>query len=229
MEIETSGAVKLFFPKPSLTLVYFEALANALDAGATSVSIKIDISSFDTPDTLNVTITDNGTGFNDESYDRFKTLLKPRDKFHKGIGRLVFLNYFNRVHVNSCWDDKSREFIFKEGFDGEAPIVKLSKIQPNLTSLRFNGFAKDRIKSYEHLKPECLKTMIKEQFLPTLDALKRDDKNFEILLSLTTQESNKQKEFFSNDVTITKQDLPSFTKVSIQDHSLDAFSSIDML
>ena len=30
MDIETSGAIKLFFPNPSLTLVYFEALANAL-------------------------------------------------------------------------------------------------------------------------------------------------------------------------------------------------------
>lgn len=32
MDIETSGAITLFFPDPSLTLVYFEALANALDA-----------------------------------------------------------------------------------------------------------------------------------------------------------------------------------------------------
>ena len=52
MDIETSGAIRLFFPNPSLTLVYFEALANALDAGATEISIDIDVQAFDKPDTL---------------------------------------------------------------------------------------------------------------------------------------------------------------------------------
>ena len=54
MDIETSGAIKLFFPNPSLTLVYFEALANALDAGATEVSIDIDVQAYDKPDTLKI-------------------------------------------------------------------------------------------------------------------------------------------------------------------------------
>ncbi|MEH6473448.1 MAG: ATP-binding protein [Halopseudomonas sp.] len=90
MDIETSGAVKLFFPNPSLTLVYFEALANALDAGASKITLDIDIKSFEKPDTLKITITDNGDGFNDENFGRFRTLLKPRDKYHKGLGRLVF-------------------------------------------------------------------------------------------------------------------------------------------
>ena len=124
MDIETSGAIRLFFPNPSLTLVYFEALANALDAGATDVSISIDIQAFDKPDTLTITVSDNGDGFIDENFDRFKTLLKPRDKFHKGIGRLVFLNYFNRVEVVSTRDRWQRKFSFKEGFDGNAPLTK---------------------------------------------------------------------------------------------------------
>ena len=122
MDIETSGAIRLFFPNPSLTLVYFEALANALDAGATEVSISIDVQAFDKPDTLTITVSDNGDGFTDENFDRFKTLLKPRDKFHKGIGRLVFLNYFNRVEVVSTRDRWQRTFSFKEGFDGNAPL-----------------------------------------------------------------------------------------------------------
>jgi phosphoglycerate-specific signal transduction histidine kinase len=80
----------------SLPLVYFEALANALDAGATEVSIDIDIQAFDQPETLKITVSDNDDGFNDDNFDRFKTLLKPRDGLHKGIGRLVFLNYFKK-------------------------------------------------------------------------------------------------------------------------------------
>src|SRR5690606_40392060 len=148
MDIETSGAIRLFFPNPSLTLVYFEAVANALDAGATDISINIDVHSFDKPDTLKITISDNGDGFTDENFERFRKLLRPRDKFHKGIGRLVFLNYFNRVEVTSTRDKWRRNFIFKDGFDGNAPIETLKDEQPVKTSLVFNGFAKDRVKSY---------------------------------------------------------------------------------
>lgn len=228
MDIETSGAIRLFFPNPSLTLVYFEALANALDAGSTDISIDVDVQAFDKPDTLRITIADNGDGFTDENFDRFKTLLKPRDKFHKGIGRLVFLNYFKRVDVSSTWDKKQRNFTFKEGFDGNAPIQNLQVEQKSRTSLVFTDFAKDRVKSYDDLKPDAIKPKIIEQFLPTLDARKREDKPFKITINLRTSESNAQKEFFPHETTVTQDDLPSMTKVTIQDESLDAISDIDM-
>ncbi len=228
MDIETSGAIRLFFPNPSLTLVYFEALANALDAGATEISIDVDVQAFDKPDTLRITITDNGDGFSDENFDRFKTLLKPRDKFHKGIGRLVFLNYFQRVDVSSAWDKNQRNFTFKEGFDGNAPIQELQVEQQARTILVFTEFAKDRVKSYDDLKPDAIKPKIIEQFLPTLDARKREDKPFKIAINLRTSESNAQKEFSPHETTVTPDDLPSMTKVTIQDDSLDAISAIDM-
>ena len=228
MDIETSGAIRLFFPNPSLTLVYFEALANALDAGATEISIDIDVQAFDKPDTLKITVSDNGGGFTDENFERFRKLLRPRDKFHKGIGRLVFLNYFSRVDVTSTRSKWRRTFIFKDGFDGNAPIENLNDEQPAKTTLAFNGFAKDRVKSYDDLKPDVLKPLLIEQFLPTLDARKRDGTAFKISINLKTKESNAQKEFFPHETVITADDLPSMTKITIQDDSLDAFSTIDM-
>src|SRR5690554_4630328 len=126
MDIETSGAIRLFFFNPSLTLVYFEAVANALDAGATDISIHIDVHSFDKPDTLKITISDNGDGFTDENFERFRKLLRPRDKYHKGIGRLVFLNYFKRVEVTSTWGRFHRHFIFKDSFDGNSSLETLA-------------------------------------------------------------------------------------------------------
>ncbi|HEL5054234.1 TPA: sensor histidine kinase [Stenotrophomonas maltophilia] len=228
MDIETSGAIRLFFPNPSLTLVYFEALANALDARATDVSIEIDVQAYDKPDTLTINVTDNGDGFTDENFDRFKTLLKPRDRFHKGIGRLVFLNYFDRVEIVSTWDKWQRKFVFKEGFDGNAPLKQLEQTQDAKTTLTFTGFSGSRVKSYDDLKPDAIKPLLIEQFLPTLDTRKRDGKNFKISISLKTSESNAQKEFFPHEVTITADDLPSMTKITIQDNSLDAFSTIDM-
>ena len=228
MDIETSGAIRLFFPNPSLTLVYFEALANALDAGATEISIDIDVQAFDKPDTLKITVSDNGDGFTDENFERFRKILRPRDKFHKGIGRLVFLNYFSRVDVTSTRSKWRRTFIFKDGFDGNAPIENLNDEQPAKTTLAFNGFAKDRVKSYDDLKPDVLKPLLIEQFLPTLDARKRDGTAFKISINLKTKESNAQKEFFPHETVITADDLPSMTKITIQDDSLDAFSTIDM-
>ena len=228
MDIETAGAIRLFFPNPSLTLVYFEALANALDAGATEVSIDIDVQAFDKPDTLKITVSDNGDGFTDENFERFRKLLRPRDKFHKGIGRLVFLNYFSRVEVTSTRDKWRRSFVFKDGFDGNAPLENLKDEQPAKTTLVFNGFAKDRVKSYDDLKPDALKPLLIEQFLPTLDARKRDGTAFKISINLQTKESNAQKEFFPHETVITADDLPSMTKITIQDDSLDAFSTIDM-
>ena len=229
MDIETSGALKLFFPNPSLPLVYFEALANALDAGATDISIEIHVQAYEKPDTLKITVTDNGSGFTDENFERFKTLLKPRDKFHKGLGRLVFLNYFNQVEVVSIWGKSLRKFIFKEGFDGNAPIQNIEHVQDAQTMLTFNGFTGKRVKSYDDLKPEAIKPLVIEQFLPTLYARKRDGKSFNIALKLKTNTENAQKEFFSHEAIITPDDLPAMTKVTIQDSTLDAFSTIDML
>lgn len=228
MDIETSGAIRLFFPNPSLTLVYFEALANALDAGATEVSIDIDVQAFDKPNTLKITVSDNGDGFTDENFERFRKLLRPRDKFHKGIGRLVFLNYFNRVDVNSCREKWRRTFIFKNDFDGNAPLETLADQQEAKTTLVFSGFAKERIKSYDDLKPDALKPLLIEQFLPTLDARKRDGNSFKISINLKANESNAQKDFFPQATEITADDLPSMTTVTIHDDSLDAISAIKM-
>lgn len=228
MDIETSGAIKLFFPNPSLRLVYFEAIANSLDAGATEVFVDIKIDSYDKPDSLEIVVTDNGDGFNDENFERFRTLLKPRDKFHKGIGRLVFLNYFKCVDISSCWGGRTREFRFKEGFNEYVPSKGLDVDVGNKTSLAFSGFLKERIKSYSDLRPGVIKESLIEHFLPTFHALKKNGKEFKILIDLKTGEENRQKEFFASFSELTADDLPEMEKVEIRDVELDAFSGVDM-
>ncbi len=197
MDIETSNAIKLFFPNPSLVQVFFEAVANALDAAASEISIKIEIQSFTTPETLKISISDNGNAFTDESFERFKRLLKPQDSFHKGLGRLVFLNYFGRIAVESVWGTKRRVFNFSESFQGDNQLETLESVQPNSTTLVFSNFIKDRVKSYDDLRPSSLKERIIEQFLPALHERRRLKRDFTIRIDLHTEESKAQKEFFS--------------------------------
>ncbi|MGM3388704.1 ATP-binding protein [Stutzerimonas stutzeri] len=229
MDIETSSAIKLFFPNPSLALVYYEAIANALDAGATQIHIEISTQAFTASETLNIKICDNGSGFTDESFERFKTLMKPKDGFHKGIGRLVFLNYFDSVDITSVWADKQRKFVFKENFDGNADLEYLpNEVSNNKTTLLFTKFSKGKVKSYDDLKPGSLKEKIISHFLPTLNDLRDRKINFKITIDLEVGESNVQKEFFSSGATITSDDLPELKLKEIRDDTVDAHSSINM-
>jgi hypothetical protein len=229
MDIETSNAIKLFFPNPSLVQVFFEAVANALDSDASEITIKIEIQGFTAPETLKISITDNGNGFTDDSFERFRRLLKPQDSFHKGLGRLVFLNYFTRVAVDSAWGANRRTFVFSESFQGENKLESVdAAIQPHATTLVFNNFTGKGIKSYDDLKPGPLKERIIEQFLPTLHERSRAQRAFAIKIDLQTQESNAQKEFFSSAETITSADLPELTAVTIADPLLDAYEGVEM-
>lgn len=229
MDIETSSAIKFFFPNPSLIQVLYEALANALDAGATEVTIRIEIDGFTAAETLRFTITDNGSGFDNDSFERFCRLLKPRDSDHKGLGRLVYLNYFDRVEVDSTWGDQRRTFLFSEAFKDESITEAVPTPAPQLTKLVFKDFNGKKVKSYDDLKPGALKDRIIEQFLPTLYNRKRRGESFLIRLELKTDEKQDKRDFFTTDETITPDDLPDLKQVSITDPTLDAFDGIEML
>lgn len=131
--------------------------------------------------------------------------------------------------MNSTYGKTNRKFLFKERFDGVSEVSEFTEKQKNETSLIFKGFSKSKINSYDYLKPEALKNMIKEQYLPTLDRFRREEKSFEILINLTTQDENQQKEFFNNSITITEKDLPLFEKITINDATFDGMTSVDML
>ncbi len=229
MDIETSSAIKFFFPNPSLVQVLYEALANSLDAEATEVTIRIEIDGFTAAETLRFIITDNGSGFDDTSFERFSRLLKPRDSDHKGLGRLVYLNYFNRVEVDSIWGNHRRTFLFSEDFKGACQVETLPETAAQTTKLTFMEFSGQRVKSYDDLKPGALKERIIEQFLPTLYERHRRGETFSIRLELETDETRDDKDFFSTDETITTADLPELKPVMINDPTLDAYEGIEML
>lgn len=110
----------MFFSKSSFEMIYFESFANALDAGATEFNISVAMPK--ESDWLNMTleISDNGVGFTDERFGKFKRLLDVDEKTHKGLGRLVYLCYFDKVRVESVYEaGKVRKFEFNDEFGGE--------------------------------------------------------------------------------------------------------------
>ena len=117
MQVKLSQAVKMFFGNSSLEMVFFEAIANALDAEANEITISITAKALNQPETLQIEISDNGLGFTNERYNKFSKLFDVEESSHKGLGRLVYLCYFDDVKVISNYDKvKVREFDFNEGF-----------------------------------------------------------------------------------------------------------------
>jgi hypothetical protein len=61
MNVNLSNAVRMFYGKSSYEMVYMEAIANSLDAEATEINVGIVAQSKKIADTLQLTISDNGT------------------------------------------------------------------------------------------------------------------------------------------------------------------------
>ena len=206
MKIETENALELFFPKTALSLVYFEAIANSLDANASNIDINIYIEDKTASHSLKIDITDDGDGFTEENFNRFEKLLNPKDKSHKGIGRLVFLKYFNRIEIQSSWLNQNRSFIFdSKGIKNN--IISNNTENKKITKLLFREFRGDKIHSYNYINPIELKKSIIEHFLPKLNTLAQQKIPFKITIDLKTgrTESNN---IYEDKVSITENDLP---------------------
>lgn len=229
MDIETKYAVKLFFPNSAFHQIYFEAIANAFDAEASEVNILISTDGQISPSHLEVTISDNGIGFTDERFDRFRMLKEPNDPFHKGLGRLVYLQYFSNVNILSSYGSKKRSFTFSNTFTGDSKIDDTSDIDKQGTIISFNGFHGDRLKSYDDVKPGALKERILEHFLPFFYDRKKTNKEFKISIRLIVTSNHKeQKKLFPDELSIVIADIPQFEEKTIKDFNFHAFSSISM-
>ena len=225
MDISTKAAINHFFPNPSFEMIYSEAFHNSLDAGATQVIISISIHSFATTDTLKIEIKDNGVGFTDERYNRFSHLLQTEDKRHKGLGRLVYLCYFKKITIDSIYENKHRrQFIFHHNFNPEEQtITELDECSENSTKLSFESFSNSQLKAYDNLKPTVIKDNLLKIFMPKLFALKQMGKKLTLTVKLTTDESNPEKEFYSDCSDFTLDDLPGFEEITLQSKELDLF------
>ncbi len=209
MKVKLSQAVKMFFGNSSLEMVYFEAIANALDANATEIDIKIFTKALNQPETLQIEILDNGEGFTDERYNKFSKLFDVDESTHKGLGRLVYLCYFEDVKVNSYYDKtKNRKFDFSEGFEEEKFEIVDVKERASGTSFKMTNYVLQRIAKSDYIHPKKIKQRILEEFYSRLFHLKNQGNSIKIKIEATI-EGKKIESHIEN------ADIPEFTLVEL--------------
>ncbi|MDR1023762.1 MAG: ATP-binding protein [Prevotellaceae bacterium] len=216
MEVELGQAVKMFFGNSSLEMVFFEAIANSLDADATEINICIEAKAFSQPETLTIHISDNGVGFTGIRYNKFSKLFDVDESSHKGLGRLVYLCYFDSVKVTSCYEKTHKiEFEFNEAFNTEKAIKSDVREAESGTKISMSGYLKSKLWKQDYINPEKLKGRILEEFYPRLFQLKEDGKN--IVISISSKIEHKEQT-----TILDQEDIPAFEKIEL-DNSVNFF------
>lgn len=230
MRVNTKQAVRLFFQNPSLEQVFKEAIANSLDANATKVSVDIFIDSFDKQETLQLTITDNGEGFTDERYDKFCELLKVEEDSHKGVGRLVYLNYFETIEIDSVYEGNRRSFTFNDEFDKDKAdmVIVAADDSQKETKIVFKDCSLQRLSSYSVITPDYLKRQILQEFFPRLYVIKKEGRDFCISFKIEVPHKNKKHMVGAYYSEITKGDIPDMKNEQIKSDTLDMFANTSM-
>lgn len=221
MEVNVQKAVKMFFSNSSFEMIYSEAFANALDADANEIRINISLPDPTQIQNLNLEISDNGVGFDDCRFGKFSKLFDVEEQSHKGLGRLVYLCYFERVYVESTYQGgtKKRTFTFNDGFNGENTVEEIEPC-PCGSSFFMRGFTGERLYRNDNINPNHIKSLLMENFYMRL--YKKKLKNKRIRVFITSHVGDRQ-----DKAIVDTDDMPDFSILPLE-HKLDLFNSVDL-
>lgn len=152
----------------------FEAVSNAFYAiedfrGSDHVAdgtVAVVIDKLNDPATIEIVVTDDGIGLDEERYGAFCEIDTPfkRDRGGKGVGRLFWLDAFRSIGVTSSYAGsgsiEQRAFSFDLNNDVQvvpAPATPVEKANPG-TTVRFRGL---RGEYYEKYFPKRLDTFLR--------------------------------------------------------------------
>lgn len=230
MKINVKQAIRIFFQNPSLEMVFIEAIANSMDAGATKIDIDISIEALDKPESLKMKITDNGEGFTDERYLKFCELLKVEEDSHKGVGRLVYLCYFDKMTVSSKFQNKHRVFTFDNEFDETNSDMQINNAENDIqeTSILFEECTLKRLSSYNIIFPEYLRKRILEEFYPRLYLFKQEGRDISISINLDIQTVKKKQIIGHRNVQVLLSDIPELKVVNIEANIIRMFENMEL-
>ena len=210
----------MFFSQSSFDMVYLEAVANALDAGASNIKIHFSASTLSNEKSFKLVISDNGIGFTDERYKKFCRLLDvdKDDKAHRGLGRLVYLFYFDKVKVSSYYNDnKFREFNFDNDFGAQNAdnSTTLEEDHNNGSILEMTGYNLKKLKTADFANAEWIRRRILKKFYSLLYKAKKENRDITITIQTTIGTTDEVR-------TISAASMPNLEeKTIITKHSLD--------
>lgn len=220
MEVNLKQAISMFFSQSSFDMVYLEAVANALDAGASNIQIHFSASTLSNEKSFNLVISDNGIGFTDERYKKFCRLLDvdKDDKAHRGLGRLVYLFYFDKVKVSSHYNgNQYREFNFDNDF-GAQKADNSSTLEDNHDSgsiLEMTGYNLKKLKTANFANAEWIRRRILKKFYSLLYKAKKEARDIIITIQTTIGTQNDVR-------VISAASMPDLEeKTIVTKHSLD--------
>ena len=210
MKINLRTAVSRLFPNHSFEMIYIEAIANALDADATEITIDIN---YNNSEFSSFKIIDNGVGIDEIRYQRFSNLMDAQDASHKGQGRLVYLHYFDNINFESVYrkEQQLEKIIFNFNYNFDDSIYQKKNVfsEETGTCVSFSKFSKDRLGSKESINSTRIKENILSEFLPAFHKMKEAGKNIKIII--TTNIDND----FSEEV-ISIDGIPTFECLKIE-------------
>jgi hypothetical protein len=175
----------------------------------------------------NITITDNGIGFNDEEFTRFLNLDDTSKGFgNKGSGRVQFLHYFEKAEYESVFKDNSSSTGYKRrvftlskndaflqnnaivrlDVDEECTAIASSTVLKLYNPLETSTQRQENREFFKLLSTEDLKENIKNKFL----ALLCDNRNY--LPDIKLQKTINDVVDVEKDKSITSNDIPDIDK-----------------
>jgi len=185
-KINIDNLIKQSNFKSNIYLPIIEAIVNSIDAiddenrtntekGRIEITFERDNTLFNNDsnnlsDFINVTIYDNGVGFNKDNTEAFDTLFTERkvNKGGKGFGRIMYKKYFQYIEIESVFFDneatvfKKRKFIF-----GNKDIVDKDIVEETTDTMTWSKvYLKNKKKGYFDKKLETVSKKILENLLP---------------------------------------------------------------
>lgn len=221
MRVSLDKAVKAIYSRVKLEQIINEAIANSIDANASSIQIEITgnlpQSKNGNIEDLSITIKDNGNGFTEQSLKRFITLYDHQDDFHKGVGRLAFKRAFKKVHIDSVnVNSKEVEFEFNDKLELEkiknndgsnkeqCTVISLSDPVSDIQNIKTSNFSK-----------EYLKNAVLKEFFVTLLSLKQNKKDITISITTNFVEENSLNKRTPITTLITCADIPDLNATTL--------------
>ena len=145
--------------------------------------------------------------------------VEDEDIKHRGLGRLVYLFYFDKVDVDSYFNSiKHRTFSFNENLsdeDKENAAETIEEEHHSGATLLFEGYNLTKLYKKEFADPRWIKTKILKKFVVQLFLLKQKEEKFKI--SIKSRIANREVEEL-----ITPESIPSLTvRTFISSYSLE--------